>query len=1440
MQASVERKVRQYEVVAISIPVIFNKYRDHDSHGMMYALKSNLPTLQHHAEMYRNALSQARRHHEEDACGCSETTEHGHHVDPAEVFKPHALVRPLVLRAAKGETVEIVFTNLIKCRKVGIHLVGPGTDKDSDGTKVGENTSSLVKTGNTIAYRWTCEHEGVFPFHDMGDPDGDEDGTNAHGLFGALIVEPEGSRWTDSSTGASVDDGLFVDVHQKKPEELRTAPKTPFAGKKGSIRPPKYPNARDSFREYVVFIHDEPEVMEMKHRTEEEYRHCHGHQFHEAVTDHDKNHKPDFSECHHAHIVGPTFSGVPKLHCEPDHAYHQKHEGHEPHFENEPVSKKNLRDWRLLVPHAGSLMCLNYRSEPMKNREHQIWERLAKKELKRTVINEEQHHSSWMFGDPDTPILKAYIGDPIRIRLIHAGVKETHVFHLHVYEWHADPANHHSPLIDAITISPGTGHTIQPLFGAGNVQAVPGDVIWHCHLYPHFHMGMWGMLRSFDKLQDGKKGVELQDPSGIYNGRYIGRYPDGTTIERLAVLPDREAPPIPTVKKPGFPLFIGGEVHQKSPVPPWPLNYGGIPAADRGQYDYRDATQLEIDAMNSDPKPGELFTIFPNPDQRSLWVPSGNSSNTSKLVVRKGKGAQVNHKISVGHGRIEYNSHGWHDPDGHFYYMDNGESTPQPEEPLFFRANQGDVLNLTFSNKIGFRTPKGPFCAADGSPVPSPKLGQLERMYFDYNLPPSDNLVVNSEPLAECGLHVHLVKFDPICADGASTGWNYMSAPSDGKKMVYRWWCDEEFGVIFCHDHCFANTRQRHGLFGSLIVEPENAKFLDPYDKNKKIIAGQKAVIERSDGSRFREFCIGVGDWIAMYNQHCTPLEFPDHPSSHDDNGVMSVNYRSAPLKERGDKPERWFLPDQDTITFDAHAGDPIYIRLVQGSHEEQHSFQINGLRWHRFRKDPESPLRSQQTTGISEAFTFVIEQPYSTGDYLWRFAGQDDTWLGCWGLIKAHKWSKTDKLWPLEKSSAVLPKKPPLSVKCRRYKVKAVSQKIVYRGAPKVLADKRGMRFIAMETAAPAASKFTKIKSTTPAEPLIIRCLEGEWVEIIVSNKLARSIKAEKHWPELPVEEHRDDPPISRHVSLEADLLAQYVRGAKGKIGRPQPPVTVPPGGSVTYLFHANVKPGAVLLQDMADIRNHRHHGLFGTLIVEPKGTVPLAVSLNKTTAADDANEAWTGQRATLLNQRSQKRTEECVLLLHDGIRYYTNGKENEGKMPRPSDIPGDIMGEAPDTEDQGHKAFNYRSARIDNAFKKMKPCKDEGGKVQHPNPHDRQTWNWFENNAPTPTFNVSPGADVEVKLVCAADKPRNHSFTIHGHSWKEYPHRKAESSIISAENGLSTGASRTLAFKANNKPGDYLYRSGVLKWTIAQGAWGILRVDGKNIAAVERKRRV
>jgi hypothetical protein len=187
--ASAPNGIRRYEVVAVQVPIVFNREGDHDHNGMIYALDKNKSELD---EIRRNFTAHAK--------------------------EPHPLVRPLVLRVRCGETVEVRFTNHIWGRCVGMHLVGDGYDViTSDGAAVGANPSSLAgppyeewetpdpQPRNERTYSWYCGHEGVFPFHDMGNLSGGEEGTNVHGLFGTLVVEPPEAEWTDPRTGERLD-----------------------------------------------------------------------------------------------------------------------------------------------------------------------------------------------------------------------------------------------------------------------------------------------------------------------------------------------------------------------------------------------------------------------------------------------------------------------------------------------------------------------------------------------------------------------------------------------------------------------------------------------------------------------------------------------------------------------------------------------------------------------------------------------------------------------------------------------------------------------------------------------------------------------------------------------------------------------------------------------------------------------------------------------------------------------------------------------------------------------------------------------------------------------------------------------------------------------------------------------------------------------------------
>lgn len=112
-----------------------------------------------------------------------------------------------------------------------------------------------------------------------------------------------------------------------------------------------------------------------------------------------------------------------------------------------------------------------------------------------------------------------------------------------------------------------------------------------------------------------------------------------------------------------------------------------------------------------------------------------------------------------------------------------------------------------------------------------------------------------------------------------------------------------------------------------------------------------------------------------------------------------------------------------------------------------------------------------------------------------------------------------------------------------------------------------------------------------------------------------------------------------------------------------------------------------------------------------------------------------------------------------------------------------------------------------------------------------------WVHGDPATPVFKAYTGERVVFRLMMPADKPRNVGFCIHGHEWKELDersctHRRAVQGAVSIGNTfdieLENGASR---------PGDYLYRSGSLRWDVESGMWGIFRVMKQSFSCKCRK---
>lgn len=1426
-------------------------------------------------------------------------SDRGRPCDRFNPLKPIPAVRPLVLRCQRGERLEITFENSLARRYVGFHLQGPGLarviSKDeqqrtldegvypgvkyADGCYIGTNEDSRVQPGGKHRYLYEATAEGIWPFNDLADVRGNERGSNAHGLFGCLLVEPAGSHWfhpecLEGQAGSLVIPASLPRLDFSDPEHSRWCGfmDLDIIVAAEDINRPEHRHHVDfhlddcprSFREFTVFLHDQPEVHSGLHTTGE-------------------------------HTVMPLSYRAEPMHNRLPH----RMRAHVEASRNRPL------------PEAGHIDRTAFGWELGDELDEQFF--TARDDNGRwleRVAGEEQHHSSWLFGDPITHVLRAYRGDPCRLRLVHAGVKETHIFHLHVHQWRAvaedtarpstvDGIKKGSHLLDSITISPQCAMTIDPLYGSGSRQHAVGDIIWHCHLYPHFHHGMWGLWRSYDRLIDGLKA-----------------YPDGSYCAPLHPLPGR-IPPSPEPLRPGFPWFVDGTYPMKSPPPPvgdgLPLN-GRRALLQMGR-----ASILEREAMPEACQRGEQpGSQFVDLDAMALkWNQEAGLPHPRKL----------SYDVEVISRRADYNVDGWHDRRCHHYRLRKVECHQWSEMNQMYEL----VESKEFTTFVGTENPTPLFPRANHGDI-------VEwRHYNQLGAFPADRFDHAQHPV-ECGLHVHLVKFDPLSADGSATGWNYLSGASCREAVgpdhpgelrtvsLHRWIVDEEFGPCFFHDHLLANFRQKHGLFAALIAEPFGSQWTRADNQSETAWADAEAVIVppqtrmlppylASGLPPYREACLGIGDFIPLLDQHGQPLNPPSALSGDDDPGSMGVNYRSAPLTFRGPDPSQWFSSsvrhrpnfdgspgDPDTPIIRTYPGERLRLRLIQGSHEEQHGFCMHGLRWRRDWGNKDSTLVNQQTLGISEAFTIDINpldaSPYGPGDHLWHFCAMDDLWLGCWGLLRCLQptaWNHA-RFAPLpvlagSPTPSSLPVWLPKPEKADRSYV-VVARRVEHHYVGEQFTDPWGLIYsvVAYDTEEQInACRDDAIASETNGNrdraglwpeiapsliddsqaPLVLRVKRGEWLRVILVNDLQPSIDPEaEKIAETYGEELEDDgntsglPPfgvepsparlpldeldergrpvgrtVTSRVSLHASLLRYDVTAHDGSYVGQNPDGTVSarmprdghgnghgqePGGSDVvqrqghhdgvnwreYWWYADEKlapdsceqgPGSVCyLHDMADIRNHRHHGLIGAVIVESPDATPEPIGSQTPRPTDEPLRTgvnpWTSLSAAIRSDAGDVVSYETCVFLQDGLRFFAAG---DPLLPIP-----DVQPDG-DPEDSGQKAINYRSQPVIQ------------GVVS------RSSSNAF------PLATVPRGSMVWLRILGSNDKPRQYGITVHGCRWSQAPYVPG-SALVSSLNGFSPCRVETVAFNLP-ETGDYAIRAGNFLWATEQGVVSSVRCSAQ-----------
>ena len=177
---AVDIEERVYRLVAVLLPA-----GNGEPERPLFALKRFAPLVEYLAQrMGESAISlRTMAELEEDATRLARrhglSLEHVRRMLPADVRQPNALLRPFVVRAVRGEHIQVQVAN-----HTPMSLQVALLDDDYGIQQTGDPLT--LAPGETGVYSWQCKETGIFPIFNKACASS----ASRHCLLGVLMVEP--------------------------------------------------------------------------------------------------------------------------------------------------------------------------------------------------------------------------------------------------------------------------------------------------------------------------------------------------------------------------------------------------------------------------------------------------------------------------------------------------------------------------------------------------------------------------------------------------------------------------------------------------------------------------------------------------------------------------------------------------------------------------------------------------------------------------------------------------------------------------------------------------------------------------------------------------------------------------------------------------------------------------------------------------------------------------------------------------------------------------------------------------------------------------------------------------------------------------------------------------------------------------------------------------
>lgn len=675
--------------------------------------------------------------------------------------------------------------------------------------------------------------------------------------------------------------------------------------------------------------------------------------------------------------------------------------------------------------------------------------------------------SSVIHGDPFTPLLKAYPGDRIQIRLLQGAQEEQHVINIHGHRWFSEPGTPFSGMDNnsGLTNSQAIGISehfefdftdrVLPIFVKVKdkhkdkhvadylYQSAPADNLWD---------GQWGILRAFRFTQAdlARLPAGLRLPAGAVHSSLRPSFDAPSRILNAATTIGGET---------ALPVTPFAEAPPPGALPPAPPTPGEEIA------DFDPAATTNPD----DPDP-ELHELIAGEDaatvsRAQIQLSSGGSQGINSCANFPGLGTPPIKKfiieawlastlLSNPNGIIYNPRFDFKDPAGIvFINADDRQAIRngiKPLEPLVIRVNKGDCVEVRLRNRLPDQLPE--YDSFNHMPPIIPR--------FNFNQINTSNRV---------SLHPQVLGYDVSGSDGSMVGYNPNTTVRPHHSIRYAWYAGKvssngqsivltpaELGVTHLRDVGDVIKHASHGLIGALVVEPEGAQYKHPVTGATLLSGADANIVSSSNQQLFREFVTHYQDDVTMQDADGTiPFEgevfantgmrnIGDTDDS-EDSGQKAFNYKHEPLwarfglppeTDQGTMNEQTYTDilsskashaectitpgnpcDPATPIFTVQVGTSVRFRVLEAAgHPRQHGFTVFGHHW-QF-----APWTQNSTTQGTNPLTFEIGS-YSgigptrhlniltqaggltrvTGDFLYRTQQSFTFTGGLWGIFRVN-----------------------------------------------------------------------------------------------------------------------------------------------------------------------------------------------------------------------------------------------------------------------------------------------------------------------------------------------------------------------------------------------------------------------------------------------------